>query len=129
MIVGFIFLIPKGDSAEFVWFVDIDDGNVSQPTFDVIRNLAIALKVSADELVFGEAERQASDDLKLRFCCPSPEFPKKKRRLSKALLEGMFLNHVSIGRMCEEVANLTQCHQDKVVEFVLAFVLKQQSAK
>jgi hypothetical protein len=36
----------------------------SQPPLDVIRNLAKVLQVSADELVFGENERQSSDDLK-----------------------------------------------------------------
>ena len=39
----------------------------SQPTLDGIRTLARALAVSADTLVFDEAERGAPDDLKLQF--------------------------------------------------------------
>ena len=39
----------------------------SQPTLDVLRNLAIALGVDSDTLVFGRDERGPHNDLKLKF--------------------------------------------------------------
>ncbi len=39
----------------------------SQPTLEVIKNLAIALGVTADTLIFDEDERGPGDDLKLQF--------------------------------------------------------------
>ena len=68
------------------------EGGTSQPTFDVIRNLAIELKVSADELMFDETERAPSDDLKLQFEAVS-RFPEDEKNIVKALLEGMILKH------------------------------------
>jgi transcriptional regulator with XRE-family HTH domain len=68
------------------------EGSVSQPTLDVIRKLAVALKVSADELLFDETERAPSDDLKLQFEAVS-RFPEEEKRIVKALLEGMILKH------------------------------------
>jgi transcriptional regulator with XRE-family HTH domain len=62
------------------------EGGVSQPTFDVIRNLAIELKVSADELMFDDDERQPSDDLKLQFETVS-RFSEEEKKIVKALLE------------------------------------------
>lgn len=38
-----------------------------QPTFDVIRRLAVALQVSADVLIFGADERGPDGDLRLQF--------------------------------------------------------------
>jgi transcriptional regulator with XRE-family HTH domain len=68
------------------------EGGTSQPTLDVIRKLAIVLKVSADELLFDETERQPSDDLKLQFEAVS-RFPDEEKKIIKALLEGMILKH------------------------------------
>jgi transcriptional regulator with XRE-family HTH domain len=39
----------------------------SQPTLDVIRRLAVALRVSADALVFESDERGPDEDLRLKF--------------------------------------------------------------
>jgi transcriptional regulator with XRE-family HTH domain len=68
------------------------EGGTSQPTFDVIKNLAIVLQVSADELIFGADERGPSDDLKLQFEAVS-RFPDEEKRIIKALLQGMILKH------------------------------------
>jgi hypothetical protein len=54
--------------------------------------LAIELKVSADELMFDEDERQPSDDLKLQFEAIS-RFPEGEKKIVKALLGGMILKH------------------------------------
>jgi transcriptional regulator with XRE-family HTH domain len=68
------------------------EGGTSQPTFDVIRNLAIELKVSADELMFEEDERAPSDDLKLQFEAVS-RFPEEEKKIIRAVLEGLILKH------------------------------------
>jgi transcriptional regulator with XRE-family HTH domain len=39
----------------------------SQPTLDAIRKLALALRVSADMLLFEKDERGSDEDLKLQF--------------------------------------------------------------
>src|SRR5579875_1942321 len=39
----------------------------SQPTLDVLRNLALALSTSADSLLFDQDERGPDDDLRLAF--------------------------------------------------------------
>jgi transcriptional regulator with XRE-family HTH domain len=64
----------------------------SQPSLNVIKNLAKVLQVSSDEIIFGEDERQPSDDLKLQFEAV-PRFPEEEKRIVKALLEGMILKH------------------------------------
>lgn len=43
------------------------EAGTSTPTLDVLRNIAIALSVSADALVFDEDERGPSDDFALLF--------------------------------------------------------------
>jgi hypothetical protein len=58
----------------------------------VIKNLAKVRQVSSDELIFGENERQPSDDLKLQFEAVS-RFPEEEKKIVKALLEGMILKH------------------------------------
>jgi transcriptional regulator with XRE-family HTH domain len=68
------------------------ESGASQPTLDVIKNLAKVLQVSADELIFGENERGPSDDLKLQFEAVS-RFPEEEKRIVKAVLEGMILKH------------------------------------
>lgn len=66
--------------------------NETQPTPDIIRKLAIALSVSADTLVFDEAERSPSDDLLLQFEAVS-HMPDDERRIIKALLDGMIMKY------------------------------------
>lgn len=64
----------------------------SQPTLDVLRNLAIALSVSTDALVFDEAERGPDDDLRLQFEATS-RLDDEGKALVKALLEAVLLRH------------------------------------
>lgn len=68
------------------------ESGASQPTLDVIKNLAKVLQVSSDELIFGADERGPSDDLKLQFEAVS-RFPDEEKKIIKALLEGMILKH------------------------------------
>lgn len=64
----------------------------SQPTLDVIRRLALALAVSADELIFGKDERGPDEDLRLQFeaIC---QFDEEDKDLARGLLEGLILKH------------------------------------
>ena len=64
----------------------------SQPTLDVIRRLAIALTVSADELIFGKDERGPDEDLRLQFEAIS-QFDDEDKELARGLLEGLILKH------------------------------------
>jgi transcriptional regulator with XRE-family HTH domain len=68
------------------------EGGSSQPTLDVIRNLAKALGVSSDQLLFGEGERGPSDDLKLQFEAVS-RFNAEEKKVVRSLLDGMILKH------------------------------------
>jgi transcriptional regulator with XRE-family HTH domain len=64
----------------------------SQPTLDVLRNVAIALATSADSLLFDEGERGPADDLRLQFEATRALDDDEKEAL-KALLEGFLLRH------------------------------------
>jgi len=64
----------------------------SQPTLDVIRRLAIALSVSADELVFDKDERQPDEYLLLQFEAVKRLDPEEKY-LVRELIEGILLKH------------------------------------
>lgn len=64
----------------------------SQPTLDVIRNLATALSVSADALLFGEDQRGPDDDLRLQFEAVS-RFDADEKQVIRSLLDGMILKH------------------------------------
>ncbi len=61
-------------------------------TLDVIRRLAIALTVSADELIFGKDERGPDEDLRLQFEAIS-QFDDEDKELARGLLEGLILKH------------------------------------
>lgn len=64
----------------------------SQPTLDVIRRLALALSVSADELVFERTERDPAEELRLQFEAVS-RFDDEDKKIVKALLEGLILKN------------------------------------
>lgn len=64
----------------------------SQPTLDVLRNLALALSTSADSLLFEQDERGPDDDLRLAFEATRNLDPDEREAL-KALLEGFLLRH------------------------------------
>ncbi|TWB09207.1 helix-turn-helix protein [Nitrospirillum amazonense] len=68
------------------------EGGTSQPTLDVIRRLARALRVSADELVFDKDERGPSDEFRIQFEAVS-QLPEEDRKVVKALLDGMIVKH------------------------------------
>ncbi len=64
----------------------------SQPTLDVLRKLAIALKVPGDMLLFDEDEIQPPEELALQFQAIS-KFSTEEKRVIKEVLEGLILKH------------------------------------
>jgi transcriptional regulator with XRE-family HTH domain len=68
------------------------EGGSALPTFEILRKLAVALSVSADLLLFNDAERGPDDDLRLQFEAASRLDPDEKR-LVKEVLDGILLKH------------------------------------
>ncbi len=68
------------------------EGGKSQPTLDVIRNIALAFNVSADALIFEPNERAPDDDLRLQFEAIS-QFDDDEREMTLILLESLILRH------------------------------------
>ncbi len=64
----------------------------SQPTLDVLRNLAVVLSVSSDALVFDEAERGPSDDLRLVFEAIAG-LDDDEKQVVRSVIEGILLKH------------------------------------
>jgi transcriptional regulator with XRE-family HTH domain len=68
------------------------EAGTSQPTLEVIRKLSQALRVSADELLFGKTERGPDEDLRLQFEAIS-RFNDEEKKVVKSVLEGLLLTH------------------------------------
>ncbi len=68
------------------------EGGTSAPTLDVLRNLAVALHVSTDSLVFDEDERTAADELRLAFEATN-DLDADERAMIKNLIEAVLLKH------------------------------------
>jgi transcriptional regulator with XRE-family HTH domain len=66
------------------------EGGSSQPTLDVIRNLALALGVTTDQLAFGKDERGPDDDLRLQFEAVS-RFEPEAKKVVQQVLDSMIL--------------------------------------
>jgi transcriptional regulator with XRE-family HTH domain len=70
------------------------EAGTSAPTLDVLRNLALALAVTTDSLVFDNHERQPDEELRLQFEATTHLDPEGKQ-LVKALLEAVILRQES----------------------------------
>lgn len=75
----------------------------SQPTLDTLRRLAMALSISADELIFGKSERGPDEDLRLQFEAVS-QFDAEDKELARGLLEGLILKHQAKQSMLRQAA-------------------------
>ncbi len=64
----------------------------SQPTLEAIKRMAVALGVTADELIFDTDERGPSDDFKLQFEALQ-DFDEEERKIARALLDSLILKH------------------------------------
>lgn len=68
------------------------EAGTAQPTLDVLRRLALALRASTDELVFDDAERGPDEELRLQFEAVSRLDPGEKD-VVRSVLEGLLLKH------------------------------------
>ena len=75
----------------------------SQPTLETLRRLAMALCVSADELIFGTHERGPDEELRLQFEAVS-QFDAEDKDLARGLLEGLILKHQAKQSMLRQAA-------------------------
>jgi len=66
------------------------EAGTSQPTLDVVRSLAVALGVSADELLFAKDERGPDAALKLQFEAVS-RFDPESKKVVQQVLDSMIL--------------------------------------
>lgn len=72
------------------------EGGTSQPTLEVIKRLAQALRVSADALVFDVAERGPDEELRFQFEAVA-RMPKKEREAIRTMLEAMIVKNQVAG--------------------------------
>lgn len=79
------------------------EAGVSQPAVDVFKRLAIALSVSADALLFDEAERGPDEDLRLQFEALSAMSPEEKQ-VAKTVLEAMIVKSQVTGAVAGTIA-------------------------
>jgi len=68
------------------------ESGTSQPTLEVIKQLAIALSVTTDEIIFGNDERGPDDALRLQFEVLS-QFDESDKQVAQEVLEGLILKH------------------------------------
>jgi predicted enzyme involved in methoxymalonyl-ACP biosynthesis len=65
---------------------------LTEPRLDVLKKIALTMNVTIDSLVFGEGERNPTDDLRLQFEAVS-KMPDEEKKIVKALLEGMIVKY------------------------------------
>ena len=68
------------------------EAGTSQPTVEVLRKLALALRTSADALLFDDDERGPEDDFRLQFEAIA-RLDDKEKDVVRELLEGMLIKH------------------------------------
>ncbi len=68
------------------------EAGTSQPTLDVLRKLTVALRVSADALLFGQGERGPAEALRFQFEAAS-RLDAQELEVVKSVLEGILLQH------------------------------------
>ena len=68
------------------------EGGKTQPGFEALRRIALALSVSADDLLFDPDERGPSDELRLQFEAAS-RLDEDEQRLVREMIDGVLLKH------------------------------------
>jgi transcriptional regulator with XRE-family HTH domain len=68
------------------------EAGTSQPTLNVLRELAKVLRVSADVLLFDEAERGPSDEFRVYFEAVA-KLDRSERKVVKEVLDALLLKH------------------------------------
>jgi len=70
------------------------EAGTNQPSLEALKKMALALGVSADSLLFDEAERGPGDDLRLQFDVIS-HMDEEEQRVIRELIDGMILKYQS----------------------------------
>ena len=68
------------------------EAGTAQPSLDVLRRLALALRVSTDVLVFDQDERGPDDELRLQFEAVKKLEPEEKK-VVKSVLESILIRN------------------------------------
>lgn len=68
------------------------EAGTSQPTIEVLRKLALALRTSADALLFDDDERGPEEDFRLQFEAIA-RLDDREKEIIRELLEGMLIKH------------------------------------
>jgi len=68
------------------------EAGTSAPTLDVLRNLALALAVTTDSLVFDNTERDPTDELRFQFDTVA-QLDDEDRAIIRAVIDGIALRH------------------------------------
>jgi transcriptional regulator with XRE-family HTH domain len=68
------------------------EAGTSQPTVEVLRKLALALRTSADALLFDDHERGPEDDFRLQFEAIA-RLGDREKDVIREVLEGMLIKH------------------------------------
>jgi transcriptional regulator with XRE-family HTH domain len=68
------------------------EGGSSQPSLEALRKLAVALSVSADELLFEDHERDPEEKLRLQFEAVS-RLDSREQEIAMEVLDGLLLKH------------------------------------
>ncbi len=68
------------------------EAGTAQPTLEVFRNIALALNVNADTMIFNHNDRGPDEDLKLHFEAVS-KLDEEEKAVIKELIEGMLIKH------------------------------------
>lgn len=69
------------------------EAGTSAPTLDVLRNLALALNITTDELIFGNDERGPDTDLRLAFEGANRQLDPDEQRTIRDVIEALPLKH------------------------------------
>jgi len=70
------------------------EAGTSQPSAEALKKVAKAFSVSTDWLLFDDAERGPSDDLRLQFEALS-QFSEEEKHVARTVLEGLILKHAA----------------------------------
>jgi len=67
----------------------------AQPTLGAIKRLALALHVSADDLIFDEEERGPDDELRMQFEALR-QFTPEEKHVAKEVIESLIIKHSAL---------------------------------
>lgn len=64
----------------------------TQPSLDALKKIALALSITTDDLIFGDAERGPDEALKLKFEALR-QFTPEERLIAEGVLDSLIVQH------------------------------------